>query len=59
MVLVSHLQARLGLDIQRLSGELHAAEHKLELLTADLVAERDKVAVAQTLLERKVSDNWL
>lgn len=48
------MQARLELEVQRLSGELAAAERKLELKAADLEAERDRVAAQATLLECKV-----
>lgn len=40
--------------MQRLSGELSAAERKLELTAADLAAERDRVAAQAALLECKV-----
>lgn len=49
-----HCQARLELEVQRQSGELTACERKLELLGADLSAERDRVAAQAALLERKV-----
>jgi hypothetical protein len=49
------LQARLELEVQRMSGELSASERKLELLASDLAAERDRTAVQAGLLERKVS----
>lgn len=49
-----HLQARLELEVQRLSGELSSSERKLELLASDLAAERDRVVAQAALLERKV-----
>lgn len=48
------LQARLELEVQRLSGELSASERKLELTALDLAAERDRVVAQAGLLERKV-----
>lgn len=46
--------------MQRLSGELSAADRKLELLAADLAAERDRVAAQAALLECKVRQAlWL
>jgi hypothetical protein len=48
-------QARLELEVQRLSGELSASERKLELLASDLAAEQDRAAAQAGLLERKVS----
>lgn len=50
-------KARLELEVQRLSGELTASERKLELKSADLAAERDRVAAQAALLERKVSSS--
>lgn len=47
-------QARLELEVQRLSGELSASERKLDLTASDLAAERDRVAAQAALLERKV-----
>lgn len=47
-------QARLELEVQRLSNELSAAERKLELTAADLAAERDRVAAHAAMLECKV-----
>jgi hypothetical protein len=49
------LQARLELEQQRLTGELTASERKLELTSADLAAERDRVAGMAAVMERKVS----
>jgi hypothetical protein len=49
------VQARLELEQQRLTGELTAAERKLELTSADLAAERDRVAGMAAVMERKVS----
>lgn len=48
------MQARLELEVQRLTGELSASERKLELTASDLAAERDRVVAQAGLLERKV-----
>jgi hypothetical protein len=55
VMLSSALQARLELEQQRLTGELTASERKLELTSADLAAERDRVAGMAAVMERKVS----
>lgn len=51
-------QARLSLEVQRLTGELGAAERRAELLGADLAAQRDAVAAKAGLLECKVMQRW-
>jgi len=38
-----------------LTGELAASDRKLELTSADLAAERDRVAGTVAVMERKVS----
>jgi len=49
-----HKQARLDLQVQKLSGELSAAGRQLELAAADLQGERDRAAALKALVERKV-----
>eukprot|EP00775_Hariotina_reticulata_P005684 gene5684-5922_t len=46
-------KGRLELEVQRLKGDLSAADRKAELVAADLAAERDRTSATATALERK------
>jgi hypothetical protein len=51
----THLkQARLELQIQKLSGELSFSSRRLELAAADVAAKRDRVGALKAHIERKV-----
>jgi hypothetical protein len=47
-------QARLDLEVQRLRGDLSAAHRQVELVAADLAAEKDRTSATAAALERKV-----